>query len=306
MGPRSMDGHGKIGGSRAVLRVEGPPPYLAALHDSTDHRSFYDSSDNCALVLDAIAKIVGRFRIALLTIDVFDTALLRARKSEAARFRSAAERFVRAAAAKAESPGFSANDAFLARVTAARAAYAMRRPGAEDCDPTFDTIAAGACALLGQPDLTQLYIETEIEAEIEDVMLNPLIPLIERRFPRLRTAFLSDTYLEGVRVSRILAAKLRTRKRPRTLSSADGYGSKAAGTLFDHVERSLRIEPAHALHLGDNLQSDYLSAKRRGWQALHLPVPEAELNARRVCFEKAVGRTRSTDGALRRELAFVP
>ncbi|WP_226893705.1 HAD-IA family hydrolase [Nisaea sediminum] len=301
-----MDGHGKIGGKRAEPVVAGPPPYLDALGTSAGLRSFYASSEDRAALLDAVAERVTGHRIALLSIDIFDTALLRGQRSELARFRSAAERFHRTVFGTGGKSDFSIDDALLARITAARAAYSMNGSKSEGGDPTFSQIAKTVCTLLRRPELTRSYIESELASEIADVQVNPLLEAIRRRFPALRTVFLTDTYLESPQVRKIFSAAHGKTRRPAILSSADGFGSKAAGTLFAHAERTFGAPPAHALHIGDNLETDYLSPKRRGWQALHVPLPARELAARRTSFEKIIRGDRDLPAAFRRDVAFVP
>lgn len=301
-----MDGHGKIVGKSGNPRVEGPPLYLGVLARSNGHDAFYDAPDNCSLILEAINTIVADRRVSLLSVDMFDTALLRSQRCELERFRSASVRFHEQASHRKSCPGFSAEDAFLARLTAARAAYDMRRPGETDRDPGLEKIAKTVCALLGRPDLAEAYVKNEIASEIEDVRVNPLLRHLRQRFPGLRTIFLSDTYLEGIHIRRIFAARSRTRGRPKIISSADGFGSKEAGTLFAHVERTLGIEPGEALHIGDNLDTDYLSPKRRGWNALHLPLPKADLSARRASFERERTGHLSSGMGFHRGVVFAP
>jgi len=297
-----MDRHGKIGGKRADPLVAGPPPYLEALRKSAGLRSFYRSSGNCAALLETIAEYVTGHRISLLSIDIFDTALLRGRRAELARFRTAAERFHRIVSEMDGDPGFSVDDAFLARIAAARAAYGMNRRRRSGGDPAFAGIAKTVSALLRRPDLTPHYIDSELASEAAEVAPNPLLAALRQRFPKLRTIFLTDTYLEGPQVRRIFSRAQGTRMRPAVLSSADGFGSKAAGTLFAHAERAFRVEAERALHIGDNLETDYLSPKRRGWHALHLPLPEAEIAARRASFEAAA---RGLNG-FSKDIDFVP
>lgn len=297
-----MDGHGKIGRKRAAPLVAGPPPYLEALRKSAGLRSFYKSSGNCAALLETISECVTEHRISLLSVDIFDTALMRGPRSELARFRTAAERFHRIVRDMDGDPGFSVDDAFLARIAAAKAAYRMYRRQNAGGDPAFGEIAKTVSALLRRPDLEAHYIDSELATEIAEVELNPLLAALRHRFPKLRTIFLTDTYLEGPRVRRILTAALGTRMRPTVLSSADGFGSKAAGTLFAHAERTFRVEAGRALHIGDNLETDYLGPKRRGWHALHLPLPEAEIAARRASFEVSA----STLDGFSKDIDFVP
>ena len=116
----------------------------------------------------------------------------------------------------------------------------------------------------------------------------------------------SAILLGSRQISKILTAKNISGRRPKVYSSADGHGSKAGGGMFEHVARSMRVTPRHALHIGDNLQSDYRAAKRCGWQSLYLPLPDEELRARRRSFAKIRARIDRFAGGLGHECGFTP
>ena len=305
-----MDRHGKIDsdaeqGNSAPIE-HALAPYLTIQKAAVGLRSFYGNPANRAEILEAIARIVSAHKITLLSIDVFDTALLRSQGSELGRFWSLSKRFQETLPASATGPNLAAEDALLVRIAAMRATYGMQLHSPLGGDPSLDDIAGTVCTLLGRPDLTEHYVRTELECETEDVALNPLIPEIRERFPSLRTVFLSDMYLDSQRIGRILAEKSHSRARPSVYSSADGHGSKIGGGLFDHVARTLRVKPNHALHIGDHLEHDYRGAKRRGWHALHLPLPDEELRERRTRFAETRAAIIALDGGFGHECGFAP
>lgn len=305
-----MDGHGKID-SDAERGKSAPiehalAPYLTIQKAAVGLRPFYGNPTNREQLLEAIGRIVSAHEITLLSIDVFDTALLRSPGSELGRFWSLSKRFHETLPASSIGPDPAAEDALLVRIAAMRATYGMQRHSIIGGDPSLDDIAGTVCSLLNRPDLTEHYLRTELECEIEDVELNPLIPEIRERFPSLRTVFLSDMYLDSRRIGRVFAAKSRSSSRPNIYSSADGNGSKIDGGLFDHVAKTLGVKPNHALHIGDHLEHDYRGAKRRGWHALHLPLPDEELRARRTRFAETRAKVTALSGGFAHECRFAP
>jgi FMN phosphatase YigB (HAD superfamily) len=83
--------------------------------------------------------------------------------------------------------------------------------------------------------------------------------------------FSSDTYLPSSFIRRQLESHGLWREGARCFSSTDHGASKANGTLFDVVARSVGVEASAILHLGDNHHCDVLAARRRGVLARWLP-----------------------------------
>ena len=131
-------------------------PYLITQKSAEGLRPFYDDPANRAQLIEAMDRMISAHRIALLSIDVFDTALLRSPGSELGRFWSLSKRFHEALLKGPTGPDVTAEDALLARITAMRAAYAMQRHSIGGRDPGLDDIARTVCALLNRPDLTEL------------------------------------------------------------------------------------------------------------------------------------------------------
>lgn len=305
-----MDRHGKIdsGAGRNSYAPIGQEmaPSLARLIASANLRTFYEDPENLSEILDLISQIIAAKSIELLSIDVFDTALLRATSPELDRFWTHSKLFQQIISGSDAGANIDPEDILLARLITARAAYGMQRDPEADGDPSLNAIANAVCTLLNRPDLAARYIQTELECEIENVSLNPLVTALEERFPSLPIVFLSDMYLDSSQIGRIFSALKASEKRPRIFSSADGHGSKAAGALFGHVARTMHVAPGHALHIGDNLEDDYRSAKRSGWNALYLPLPGEELDTRRDCFAETLARIPVLESGFRQECRFTP
>lgn len=265
-----------------ILRMDA---YCQALLAADDLRGFYSDPTNCGSLLDALREIVEEKQIKAISWDVFDTALLRHGRSEASRFQALAEGFVERCRAAGNDIRFSADDAFLARLTAARAAYSMSPTLAGNREGRFGDIARLACELLGEPGLNEIYIANELACELAATTPNPLLTLVKEALPKLRVVFLSDMYLEAERIGHLLGEHFGALAAGSVHSSADGHGSKRAGTLFAHAAKALRLPGEKILHIGDNLLTDYQMPKRCGWNAFYLPLPDSEKRRRRECHD---------------------
>jgi len=265
-----------------VMRIDG---YSEALRQTDDVRAFYSEESDCSAIVSAIKDAATEKKVKVISYDIFDTVLLRECKSEAARFFDISDRFVTLCKKDGGEPGFSVEDAFLARVSAARAAYAISPTIAGNREGRFEDIARITCDLLNRPDLTSAYVANELRYEVEATTANPIVQLIAKALPRTKIIFISDMYLEGDKISYLLSQKLGAKATGRVYSSADGFGSKRTGGVFAHIAAALAVPSDKILHIGDSLHSDYQMPRRHGWQSFHLPLPEVEKDARRRTHE---------------------
>jgi hypothetical protein len=138
---------------------------------------------------------------------VFDTALLRECKSEARRFWDISERFVAECREEGISVDFEPEDALLARVTAATAAYSISRSIAGNREGRFEDIARTTCELLDHPELAAAYVANELAYEAGALVANPLLGMVSEALPETRMIFVSDMYLEGNKITHLLMEK---------------------------------------------------------------------------------------------------
>lgn len=261
-------------GPDRVIRLETA---FAALRSASDPRKFYARRANRAEIVAAAVAEAARAGATVLSLDVFDTALLRGPQCEARRFWSMAEAF----SMRLEG-AVPAEDIFLARALAADAGYAIGRPVEGAREGRLEGIARTVCGLIGRPGAADAFIETELGWERDSLTANALVADLAKALPELRIVFLSDMYIEGPRIARLIGELLRV-KEPWVMSSADGHGAKRTGTLFRAAADALGVAPEEILHLGDSLTADYRMAKAAGAAALHLPLPDAETERRRAC-----------------------
>jgi predicted HAD superfamily hydrolase len=287
-----------------VLDLSEPYAELDAAHGL---RSFYLGADfESSALFTHICERVEALNPDILSFDVFDTALLRQAKSEAHRFMDISGLFVERLQANDADTEIDSVDGLVARALAARASYSLARAYHGNREGRLAEIARIACDLLGQPDQSDAYIEEEMAYEARSLTANPLVALLRRKFPDKRIVFISDMYLEGDRIRELLNHHLEDVGDAGLFASTDGLGSKRSGGLFRSVVDRLDAEPERILHFGDNFGSDYRKAKAAGWQAIYLPLPQAELDHRKQCFQQVCETAAGRGIDLKRYLAFNP
>lgn len=110
----------------------------------------------------------------------------------------------------------------------------------------------------------------------------------------VQRCFISDMYLGARRIKSLLERN--GYESPRVICSSDHGCNKSSGKLFHVAAGELGLEPSEILHIGDNVASDQLQAKRCGLkmlpfppattpprQAKHFPEVSPEREAEAVC-----------------------
>ena len=268
--------------------IQGP---LAA---ATSRRQLLASKDFSSALARNVKSMLPEAD-GILSLDIFDTLLIRDNSSEITRFVEIGARMadiVNAQAGKARatkdkplSVSVSAIDAFLARYLGTKASYRASKPVKGCREGSLSEIHATASRLLtASPRLSDDFIEAELAYEATRMKPNRLlIDIIKRhRKNKGRVVLLTDMYMHTPQVETLLR-KLRVDRKLFDLivSSADTKVSKASGGVFEIVEKALDAEPARFVHVGDSLRGDFQKPMERGWQAIHLPIPEAEIVVRR-------------------------
>lgn len=287
-----------------VTRIRRPAEDGTGYAAAADHRAFLADPARVAALADRIAGAARLSGIRAVSWDVFDTALLRQRKSEARRFHEMGVAFADRLALQPDAPRISAADALLARAEAARAAYRMAPLLHGNREGTLDSIARIACTLLGCPDRAGSYVSSELAVEAASLTPNPLVAALAERMPDAALLFLSDMYIEGPRIRRLVEDAFPGLAIADVISSADGLGSKRSGGVFANAEERLGLVGAEILHLGDSLVSDFRAPRRAGWHSVYLPLPEAERAARRQCFDTLAADLAGAGLTLARYLSF--
>ncbi len=231
--------------------------------------------------LDALVSPSG-----ILSLDVFDTLVIRDDVSELTRFVEIGARMAEIVAANHPTHRPSALDAFVARDLGTRASYRASTPVDGVREGSLTEIHRTASRILTESDaLAGAFIDAELGYETARLTPNPfLLDYAGRHRARGgRVLLLSDMYMHAEQIAALLRAIGVTDDLYDTLiSSADTKLSKASGGVFAIAEDRLSAGPDDICHVGDSLHGDFRQPKARGWRALHLPVPAARISARRA------------------------
>jgi FMN phosphatase YigB (HAD superfamily) len=217
-----------------------------------------------------LRRAVGWHRPDVLSVDCFDTLLLRGVESEEERIRRLGFRI----AASLGPKGIRVDPRAVAstRLAAARAEY--RAAAREDREARHDTILRLQCVALGlDPSLAAPLVEAEIEQETCDLSPNlPLAKLLrEVRRRGTRIIVVSDMYLPATAILRLLTNAGIAEGVDRVYSSSDHGATKRAGGLFDVVVNAEGVRADRMLHAGDCRIGDLEAPRRRGIAAVRLP-----------------------------------
>lgn len=255
------------------------------------------SDDRMALYADPAFAEMLEARLAgllpagggVLSLDVFDTLVLRDNSAEITRFvafGAAMAEAARRAAPEGGARAVTAEDAFLARQWGTFASYRAtdRVKGAGEGSLT-EIHRTASRLLVGDDRLAEAFIEAELDAEALRMRANPFwtrfIPAHRARGGRV--LLLSDMYMHAPQIAALLARLgIGEDAYDLLLSSADTKVSKASGGLFALAEDRLSAGPGAFVHLGDSLKGDYQMPRRQGWASVLLPVSAGDLAARQA------------------------
>lgn len=221
----------------------------------------------------------------ILSLDVFDTLLLRDNSSELSRFLEIGKLMKDAINISTPNSKIDSIDAFVARWLGTTASYRASRPVNSCREGSIIEIHTVASRILtGGTDYVEEFVDRELNFEAGCLKPNPFwLSYIERhKSSGGRVILVTDMYLHKREVE-ILLGRLNVDCNlfDHIESSADTKISKSSGHIFEHIEMKLNKDRSDFVHVGDSLKGDYLQARRRGWRAMHLPIPEAEIALRR-------------------------
>lgn len=218
--------------------------------------------------------------VKLLSLDVFDTVLIRNAKCEMRRFLEMADAFAGYLATEI-GIGINSLDVFVARIIATKLSYRYS-PAVKGCrEGSLVEIHEHLCKLLAIPaGVVADTLTIEIDYEVQSLNPNPLVPtLLEVAISAgIPVALISDMYMGRDHIATLLKHHFPENFEVSGIfSSGDLKLSKRSGLLFDFVAEQFDVQASQAFHVGDNLASDFISARRRGWGSLYLPHTDEEV-----------------------------
>lgn len=243
-------------------------------------KGFTEELSDC---LDALL-CQGRETTKILSLDIFDTLLLRDNSSEITRFFEVGGQMATLAsdAIKSAVPQV---DAFMARMLGTKATYRASRVVKGCREGSLTELHRTASRLLtGHDDLTGSFIAAELANEKRRLTVNPFLASYIKRHRDQggRVILITDMYMHADQVAELLAMfELTANDYDALLSSADTKVSKSSGGIFELAEQELEAEGHEFVHLGDSFRGDVARPLAKGWQALHLPIANADILERR-------------------------
>jgi FMN phosphatase YigB (HAD superfamily) len=218
-------------------------------------------------LIQEIEGTVLREGLVAVTVDVFDTVLLRNTKPERLRFAQVARR----QAKRLECPWRSV---FAARLLCARIAYQTAPYVAGERDGRIDDIFRLMLEALQRPaERLAVLRQEELQYEKLNLRLNrPLLALLGRlRSAGVRLYYLSDMYLTTADVDSLLAHAAPEWRFDGGYVSSDHGVTKRGGGLYRRFLHDTGLSPMAVLHLGDSGDSDVRAARQAGMRAVHTP-----------------------------------
>ncbi len=253
-----------------------------ALDRARDRIAVLSSSDFCERLN---RRLFASPTIAVWSLDIFDTLLLRDNSSELTRFLEIGAAMSEIANEAGRTNRYGAVDAFLARYMGTKATYRGSDPREGCVEGSLDEIHTVASRLLtGNTELTKRFIEAELAYETTRLTLNETLinAVVHFKAKGGSVILMSDMYMHAVHIKDILRKKgVDLSLFDGIFSSADLKFSKHSGKAFPYLEKELATAAAKILHIGDSLHSDFVQAVEHGFKALHLPIPSSDIHIRR-------------------------
>jgi FMN phosphatase YigB (HAD superfamily) len=262
------------------------------LLETTDRLATFSTQEFLDLVLDDLAWEGVDEGVRVLSLDVFDTILVRNDRSELRRFWQIAQ-------CQADTAGVDARDLLVSRLTATRASYRASASAAGYREGEIEDIHRTALHLLGlDEELASAMVDQELAYESRNLTLNPAIEPLVKLLETDVVVAVSNMYLRAVHISRLLTAAssgLTTGGATcRVYSSTEEGMSKNDGRLLARAQADIDLPASAFLHIGDSYTSDFVPAKRLGWFAQLWPVSQDSLARRRAdavaCIEELEGQ----------------
>jgi FMN phosphatase YigB (HAD superfamily) len=235
---------------------------------------------------------------SVLSLDVFDTFLLRDNQSEARRFWELSKKIHEALSAEYQRAAeLMPEDFLMARADGMRISYRTRKPVKGCCEGALTDVVKIARRALALPaEADQIFIDTEIAYEASVLTLNrALIDLVRQvKAEGGRVILVSDMYLSSDHIAAILERvdADAARSIDAIYSSCDLVISKRSGRIFREIARRMEAESSAFFHVGDSLMGDVAKPREAGWSSLHFPVSDAETREREADLDGFVADMR--------------
>jgi FMN phosphatase YigB (HAD superfamily) len=232
-------------------------------------------------------------QIGLLSLDVFDTLLLRNNKAECERFWELSERLANSIA-RNKKASVGVTDIFCARLEAMELAYRASRLEQGCVEGELETIVSTQLGILGlDGHLRDKWVQEELFYECENLTANLALTELAKKFAGngTKVILVSDMYLRRDHIKKIVDNIIgHARWIDEIYSSADVILNKRSGAIFRMLLERYKIPSYECLHIGDNLDADFIQPRTANMKAVHIPVSAVELAKRNDSLVKIYRR----------------
>lgn len=215
---------------------------------------------------------IQRHDPAVISVDIFDTLLLRGLRPELSRFSAISYkqwRYLKRAGHVVDAPAL-----YRERLAAGLRAYDRARTGKGFVEARYADIMADVCRALTLPmEVMPALRDVELDYEGGAVHMNRSLSgvLAAAQAEGRRLVLTSDMYLSSDDIADLLRRAGCLLRPDRVYVSSDCQRTKRAGTLFDMLVAEEGLRPGKILHIGDHSHSDVAAPMARGLIACHLP-----------------------------------
>ncbi|MBO9484010.1 HAD-IA family hydrolase [Salinisphaera sp. G21_0] len=226
--------------------------------------------------ITSINKLLLASDFNTLSLDIFDTLLLRKLAPEKYRFRITAKEIT----CFLEKKGWKLSwlDVYKSRLLCSRIEYQTAPLINLEREGRLKNILALQLKALRLPSFfVDDFAKIELEQEKSFLIPNRKLIKICKKFldKGKRIILVSDMYLDGSSIIDILEAYYLSYLFDSIYVSSDYGITKSGGSLFDYITNQESLDPSTYIHIGDNYDSDYISPKKHGWSSIWLPRPIA-------------------------------
>lgn len=210
----------------------------------------------------------------ILSLDIFDTFLLRNSKPEKKRFYEVSKKHY----IFLKNQGINVNfeDLFFYRKLCHNISYRIKKLQESEREGNLKDVF---CLMLRCLNVEEKFLDDLMEIEVEYEKMNlkvnrKLLKLIKtycQKFKEVKIFFVSDMYIPEEKMKKIILNFTEGAFPFGLYVSCDYHKTKKTGTLYDFIIDKLKVEPLNIIHVGDNYVSDYLNPKKRGIQSVYLP-----------------------------------
>jgi len=255
------------------------------VYDATSRVTLIEESYH--LLKGMLNECIERNGVSVLSLDVFDTILLRNNKPEAQRYYELAE-----CCAEAFPSHHTALDFYVTRAIGMEVSY-RARPAKDACrEGHIDEVLTLQANLLGlQAGARERLKEIEIDYEAKNLVANRVLLDVAKGFKSAggTVILVSDMYLDSPAIKQLVDRVIGDPSLFDTIfSSADLIISKRSGRVFPYIAELLRRTSNEFLHIGDSLVGDVRRAREAGWAAQHFPISRTEEIARKARLNEFV------------------